>query len=330
MLCISILYKAHTVKSLLTHSITACIILLSTSTFSNQSQEADPSIQQLYHTLPTNPTPMSSRLNIISHYFLGQPYEGNALGEGDDAPYDQGPLYRADGFDCETYVDTVVAIAVSPDFQHFPECIKRVRYQDGIVSFTKRNHFASLDWNQNNQKAGFFQDITESIKNEQGEAVFKTAEAYINKPKWYQDLPKERIRLPNASEKTQKKQLKALRREGKKLKAETARIPYIPLTALFDDKGKPNLYLFRQIPDGAIIEIVRPNWDLSTRIGSHLNVSHMGFVFHKNGKLRFRHASLLKKKVSDVSLIAYLKNALDSPTIRGINIQVVVAEQCKK
>ena len=53
----------------------------------------------------------------------------------------------------------------------------------------------------------------------------------------------------------------------------------------------------------------------------------MGFSFRKNGELRFRHASQLKKKVSDMSLIHYLEQARTSPTIRGINIQIVVPEK---
>ena len=52
----------------------------------------------------------------------------------------------------------------------------------------------------------------------------------------------------------------------------------------------------------------------------------MGFVFRKEGELRFRHASQLKKKVSDMSLVRYLDRARTSPTIRGINIQIIVPQ----
>lgn len=313
-------------KELLRYTVTVCFICSCSSAFSNAYAEADKAIQQLYHRLDANPTPMPSRLDQISGYFLEKPYEGNALGEGNDATYDQGPIYRTDSFDCETYVDTVVAIALSPDFHHFPQCIKRIRYHNSEVSFTTRNHFASLDWNKHNQEVGIFKDITETIKDENGKPIALMAEAFINKPEWYRQLPKERIRLPNASTDKQTKQLRSLRREGKHQKAEVARIAYIPLTALFNEKGHANQQLFDQIPDGAIIEIIRPNWNLSTRIGSHLNVSHMGFAFRNNGDLRFRHASIVHKKVSDVSLVNYLRAARKSPTIRGINVQVVVPD----
>ena len=286
--------------------------------------EADKTIRQLYHTLDAKPTPMAKRLDQISRSFLDKPYEGNSLGEGPDAPYDQGPLYRTDAFDCETYVDTVVAIALAPDLNHFTQCIKHIRYDNGDVSFIKRNHFASLDWNQNNQRVGVFNDITTTLINQKGEPAALFAKTLINKPEWYKQLDKERIRLPHASPEEQSRQLKALRREGKHLKAKRVSTPYIPLTALFNSNGEPNQALFDQIPDGAIIEIIRPNWNLTTRIGTRLNVSHMGFVFRKNDELRFRHASFLKKKVSDMSLINYLDAARTSPTIRGINIQIIV------
>ncbi len=311
----------------------ACLIFLSHSTFANPSEqittytEANKTIQKLYHTLNAKPTPMSTRLNQISRYFLNKPYQYNALGEGPGACYDQGPLYRTDIFDCETYIDTVVAIALSSNFDTFTQCIKQIRYQDGEVSFVKRNHFASIDWNPNNQKAGIFKDITKNLVDKDNKPVAKIATAVINKPNWYTKLPRGRIRLPDAPPKEQIKKFEALKREGNVLKAETVSTPYIPLTALFDKKGRPNHALFNQIPEGAIVEIVRPNWNLEAQVGSHLNISHMGFVFRKNGQLRFRHASLLKKKVSDMSLISYLKKTRSSPTIRGINIQIVVPDE---
>lgn len=305
-----------------TLTLISCLIFASKPALADA--EADLTIRQLYHRLDAKPTPMATRLEHISRSFLDKPYEGNALGEGPNAPYDQGPLYRADAFDCETYVDTVVAIALAPDLDHFTQCIKHIRYDDGDVSFIKRNHFASLDWNQNNQRAGIFKDITTTLTNQKGEPAARFAQTLINKPEWYKQLDKERIRLPHASAEEQSKQLKALRREGKHLQAKHVSTPYIPLTALFNTKGEPNQALFDQIPDGAIIEIIRPNWNLVTRIGTRLNVSHMGFVFRKNGELRFRHASLLKKKVSDMSLINYLDQARTSPTIRGINIQIIL------
>ena len=290
----------------------------------NTQQTADETIQKLYHRLEAKPTPMAARLNTISTYFLNHPYENNALGEGPDADYDQFPLYRTDTFDCETYVDTVLAIALSESLNTFKQCINIIRYKNAHVKFITRNHFTSIDWNLNNQKAGILKDITRNLMSEDNLPVSKTSITYINKPNWYAKLPKDRIRLLSASQKKRLEQLEALKQAGQQLKAKTFQLPYIPLTALFNTEGEPNQTLFNQIPNGAIVEIVRPNWNLEKQIGTRLDISHLGFVFKKNKILYFRNASTLKQKITDTPLIDYLKKAQKSPTIQGINIQVLV------
>lgn len=84
--------------------------------------------------------------------------------------------------------------------------------------------------------------------------------------------------------------------------------------------------IINQIPNGAIIEIVRPNWDLYKIIGTNMNVSHLGFVVWENNKPYFIHASSDKLMVVKTSLIDYLKNAKKNPTIKGINIQIITSK----
>jgi hypothetical protein len=110
------------------------------------------------------------------------------------------------------------------------------------------------------------------------------------------------------------------------LETTASKVPYIPFTALFPE-NKPNLYLFSQIPNGAVIEIVRPNWDLRKQIGTFLDISHLGFAVWHKGVLYFRQASSQYGKVVDVPLIDYLKEALISLTIKGINVQIVVPQK---
>jgi hypothetical protein len=286
-------------------------------------------LQQLYHSLNSKPIPdMPSRLETISAQFLGKPYLLGALGEGASGDYDQFPLYRTDAFDCETLVDTVLAVAFTNNPGQFKHCINQVRYREGHVSFIDRNHFTCLDWNQNNQRQGFIKDITATIRNQHNQPVVKFADALVNKPSWYAHMTTKNIRLNNASPTKQAQRLQALKREGSQLATKVSTTPYIPFTALFDKSGNANQYLFKQIPNAAIVEIIRPNWDLTKEIGTHLNVSHLGFVFWKKGTLIFRQASSNYNAVVDVPLIEYLRNALKSPTIRGINIQVVLPRFC--
>ncbi len=73
-----------------------------------------------------------------------------------------------------------------------------------------------------------------------------------------------------------------------------------------------------------MVEIVRPNWNLHDKIGTNLDISHMGFSVRKNGVLYFREASLIDKKVIDIPLADYLKNYLHSPTVKGIHLEQII------
>lgn len=281
--------------------------------------EADQIVKTLYHNLnPKKNRNITDRIVWFSGQFLHKPYLLGALGEGPEGHYDQYPLYRTDAFDCETYVDTVLALAMADNLSIFREKLLKIRYKKGKRAYIYRNHFTDLDWNRNNQQQGFIKDITPDFRQ------VKIAEAEINKPAWYAKRPPEAIRLlvPNPEE--SKKRLIALHNKGKLFSLQKVAIPYIPLTRLFDSQGKANAALFAKIPQGAIIEIVRPNWNLEKAIGTRLNVSHLGFAIWKNKQLYFRQASSQEHQVVDVLMEEYLGKALNSSTIKGINVQRVL------
>lgn len=291
-------------------------------------QQANSSIRELYHTLNTMPnSSMTERIDWISSQFKGTPYVLGSLGEGASARYDQFPRYRIDGFDCDTYVNTVLALATANSLETFQQCLKYTRYNEGKISYINRNHFTSIDWNRNNQLRGLLKDITLNIRDKQKKSVALYAKAMINKPGWYAHKNLDTIRLVHENKAEQAKRLAELKQKGSALQTTPSTIPYIPLSALFSEGGEPNLYLFNQIPSGSIIEIVRPNWDLRKIIGTSLNISHLGFAIKINNQLYFRQASSQYGKVVDVPLIDYLKGALKSPTIKGINIQIVVPKK---
>lgn len=283
--------------------------------------QANRIIQALYHNEVILPNePLSLRIATISKLFLGKPYQLGALGEGQSGRYNQNPLYRTDAFDCETYVDTVIALALARNLNEFKRLLRHIRYEQGRIGFIHRNHFTCLDWNQNNQRQGFVTDITATITNEAHQIVAKNAQAWINKPGWYQALSLSIIQLPNATLHEKKRRLEALKHQGQTLPQQTSVISYIPFTALFNASGQPNTHLFRQIPNGAIIEVIRPNWDMERQIGTHLNVSHLGFAIWKGDVLLFRHATSTAARVMEVPLIDYLREAQKSPSIRGIHL----------
>lgn len=290
-----------------------------------QAKQATVAVEQLYHDISKLPNSnISARLHYISQYFLGKPYLLGALGEGAQGHYDQYPKYRTDAFDCETYVDTVLALALAQNSKGFEQCIDKIRYRDGQPVFTARNHFTELDWNINNQKQGLVKDITLSIHNKEKQPIAKIASAWIDKPAWYAHFNEDKIRLITSDNQQRAQKLRALKAEGKQLGRRLATIPYLPLDQLFSPSGQANQSLFAQIPNGAIIEIVRPNWDLRQQIGTCLNVSHLGFAFWEGRTLMFYQASSQYGQVVVVPLISYLADARNSPTIKGINVQIVL------
>lgn len=157
---------------------------------------ANRTIKSLYHTLNAKPTTsMTERIVWFSAQFLGANYLWGALGEGPSARYDQFPRYRVDAFDCETYVTTVLSLALANSLESFQQCLREVRYKKGKVSYISRNHFTSIDWNENNQLKGYLKDITSSIIDKNKQSVAHISSTLINQSGWYNHKTETTIRL---------------------------------------------------------------------------------------------------------------------------------------
>ncbi|MDE1463295.1 N-acetylmuramoyl-L-alanine amidase-like domain-containing protein [Spartinivicinus poritis] len=297
------------------------------------------------------------KVEKISELLLGTPYADGKLGEGVNGKYDRDPLYRFDKFDCTTFVETVMAIAISDTSDSFLNNINNIRYKAGYVSYTTRNHFPSLDWIPNNQV--FFEDITRSISGE----TTAQAVAIIDKKAWYKASKITRIQSIDIDENNKQQLLEQLKAEGEQFEPKQASLPYIPLDSIFvqttptsevlqeranklrsiqtdeslSDKERKakikqfnlenriadsviNQPLLDKIPSGSIINVVRPNWNLKKWIGTNMNVSHQGLAIRKNGKLYFRHASSSQNAVVDVEFTQYFSKFLLSPTLKGVNV----------
>lgn len=280
-------------------------------------------IQALYNNPQTQSSDLNTRIATDSRYFLDQPYLIGALGEGAQGEFDQQPLYRTDAFDCETYVDTVLALAEANNLTQFQSNILKVRYANAIPAFLTRNHFTSVDWNLNNEQNGFLADVTKSLFPTQ----YRVSQTYINKPAWFERLPLSAIKLlqPPMNLQQQTALLGQLHDLASHTQAITSDLDYLPLTALFNKQGVPNKKLFDKIPSGSVIEIVRPNWNLKNQIGTNLDISHMGIALRIKGRLIFREASSLDNKVEDVGLADYLQTLLKNTTVKGIHIEKIVA-----
>jgi hypothetical protein len=264
---------------------------------------------------------IGERIKTMSDAFINRPYILFPLGEGANDEFNQRPLYRTDVFDCETFVDTVLALAHASDLESFKKHINEIRYQDGQPNFLTRNHFTHIDWNQSNQDKSYVKNITPDITR-QGKPIAVTETTYINKRNWYKHLKPIVIYLKEGSTTHKAQQLAKLQKLGfESLKNQNSQLQYLPFEQLFDENQKMRQEILKQIPQGSIIEIVRPNWNLEKQIGTRLDISHLGFAIWKNDILYFRNASSIEHQVIDIPLETYLKNFLSSQTIKGIHIE---------
>ncbi len=267
---------------------------------------------------------LPDRITYFSAAFLGKPYELGALGEGATGRYNQNPWYRTDRFDCLTYITTVLALVKGHSLESFRYYMANIQYKNGQIDFFKRHHFISLDWNIANQRQGFMKSIVREITDQAGWPIYKTAKTYINKRAWYQYKRFADLKILRPISLIEAQQLlQELKTNGAKQENAYSEIDYLPLDQLFDRRGKPNFYLFAQIPNGAIIQIIRPDWRVEKKIGTRLNVSHMGFVIYTPAGMMFREASRNKHEVSDTPLIEYLREYLNGSTVKGIHVLVI-------
>ena len=282
---------------------------------------------QIYATLPQlKQQNIATRIATFSNYFINRPYLLSPLGEGPRGKFDQNPLFRDDAFDCQTFVETVLALANAHDVASFKHHLSAIRYAQNQADFTQRNHFTNVDWNRNNAHKGYIQDITYKFIDKQGQPIAAISDTIIDKPQWYLALDNTHLKQlaavpPNL--------LNELHHIANQVQQEKSVLLYLPMTKLFDSQKKPQLDIFAQIPSGSIIEIVRPNWNLKKLIGTNLDISHLGFAVRTNKNLMYREASSIEKKVIDVPLIAYLRQYLESDTVKGINVQVPTATNTK-
>jgi len=213
--------------------------------------------------------PLSGRIDALSRLFLGVPYTDLPLGDGDSGP-EPGPLFRTDGVDCQTYVETVLAMANASSLDQAKAILTDIRYADGKPSFQTRNHFTEAQWLPANSRKGYLKDTIPALDRR---------------------APAETLTLVK-SEWTQVPALKRL--TSAEIPDGKYRVRYLPL----EEAAKRG----KDIPSGTIVMVVRehdPN-----RV---VRISHMGFVLRSENGLVVRHASTKERAVIDEPFDAFVQ-----------------------
>src|SRR6266849_7945036 len=98
-----------------------------------------------------------SRIDALSRRFLGRSYKPNPLiGSANTAEVFTASL---DGFDCVTYIETVVALARASSVEDFSEWLRKIRYERGRIKWQRRNHYMT-QWIRNNVREGMIKPVS--------------------------------------------------------------------------------------------------------------------------------------------------------------------------
>ncbi|MFZ5476586.1 MAG: N-acetylmuramoyl-L-alanine amidase-like domain-containing protein [Myxococcota bacterium] len=104
--------------------------------------------------------PLPERIDAASRAFLGLPYLNDAAGEM--AGPDPDPPARYDAFDCLTFVEEVLALAIAPDPLYAPAIRDALRYR-GAASYETRRHFMEAQWIPDAIANGLLVDVTDRV-----------------------------------------------------------------------------------------------------------------------------------------------------------------------
>lgn len=261
-------------------------------------------IQEELRRIDQQTAPLPQRVEAISELFLGVSYKLGPLGEGSDGEFDRDLLIRFDAFDCTTFVETVMALALDSDLEAATRTLQKIRYKDGQIGYATRNHFIELDWVPNNVRSGYLRDITADVAGRKAVKIRKT----ISKRRWYQRKSLASVE-GGFSENEKKGQVLKLRRLGRPFPDKRATLTVLPLKAL--------PLALANIPSGTIANLVHADKRYKDTV-----VSHQVLLIKKSDGWYVRHAAS-DKAVEDDPIDSLTNNKDPSWPLIGLNLVVL-------
>jgi hypothetical protein len=228
----------------------ALALLLAAAPIARMSeQQLDRAIANA-HLVPA----IGERVERLSALFVGVPYGDLPLGEGSGV--EPQPRWRVDLVDCQTFVETVLAMANAKSLARARAILDDIRYAGDPpqVSFATRNHFSEAQWLPSNGAKGYLREQTLEVDPRASSTTLT-----LHRAEW-ENVP------------------------GLKRLA-SARIPEgeFQIHYLTLDAAKKRA---RSIEPGSILLVVRQHDPKRV-----VRISHMGFVVRKEGRMYVRHAS---------------------------------------
>jgi hypothetical protein len=117
---------------------------------------------------------LATRIAAIGRKNIGQPYRLNLLGEFPYEIHDSLPMFSLEQSDCVVFSEHTYAMALSKSWEEFFWMLQRIRYKDGVIGVTSRNHYTEVDWNVNN--AWLLHDISGELAGVDGPSYLMTVD----------------------------------------------------------------------------------------------------------------------------------------------------------
>lgn len=133
---------------------------------------------------------LRQRILHLARKNIGQPYEIYLLGEMPFEPYDPQPIYCLTKSDCVVFAEHTYAMALTHNWPSFMKMLQRIRYRDGRLGVTTRNHYTEADWNISNR--WLVEDITAKIA---GDSAVKFSET-IDRARFFKNRYKLAVDVP--------------------------------------------------------------------------------------------------------------------------------------
>ena len=231
----------------------------------------------------------SEKMVEIGKKFLDKPYLASTL----ESPQEK-LICRLDGFDCYTYVETLLALTLISEYENpkladFREMMQRVRYRNGeIKGYASRIHYF-FDWTKNAEDLGLVEDLTPTLG--------------TLKPVSINFMSTHRQYYPAF------KTNNAILGQIKEMESDLQDFDF------FEIKVENLPKVQNQIKSGDIIAF--------TSNIKGLDVNHEGIAYWKDGKLHFMHASSELKKVviADETIEEYIRRISKHAGLMVVRIQ---------
>lgn len=262
----------------------------------------------------------ANKILAYSHYFMGKPYN-TELGTNLiiwDKNRDKNELINIESFDCFSYIEIVIALVEIKEpegellkfKEQLADMLAKYMFSSSPISYLNRNHFMD-EWLKNNDKYFTFKNVLADLP------YAKVKTANINKA----GLLETQITSyanDNLSEIERSSFIKNYTDSIKLIKPFKSDISYISFADFLEHEEELTKQLEGKI---YIIIITIDNRKLLELTKSEHNIAHVGFVFTKNDKLYFRHATQVDpKEVVEVSLEEYANDKKKSKIFRGFTL----------